>query len=106
MLKYGLDMASAGPAGDALTMGELAHIAEESGWDGIFLEDYIIWQCHPDVPTYDPWITLAAMAMRTQQIRLGTMVTHRAAAAVEIGAGACDARPSVERADDSWHRFG
>jgi alkanesulfonate monooxygenase SsuD/methylene tetrahydromethanopterin reductase-like flavin-dependent oxidoreductase (luciferase family) len=75
MVKYGLDMASAGAAGDAHTMGELAHIAEESGWDGIFLEDYIIWQSHPDVPTYDPWITLATMAMRTQRIRLGTMVT-------------------------------
>jgi alkanesulfonate monooxygenase SsuD/methylene tetrahydromethanopterin reductase-like flavin-dependent oxidoreductase (luciferase family) len=74
-VKYGLDMASAGVAGDARTMSELAHIAEESGWDGIFLEDYIIWQSHPDVPTYDPWITLAAMAMRTQRIRLGTMVT-------------------------------
>ena len=74
-MKYGLDMASAGAAGDALTMGELAHIAEESGWDGIFLEDYIIWQSHPDVPTYDPWITLATMAIRTQRIRLGTMVT-------------------------------
>lgn len=74
-MKYGLDMASAGAAGDAQTMGELAHIAEESGWDGIFLEDYIIWQSQPDVPTYDPWVTLAVMAMRTQQIRLGTMVT-------------------------------
>ena len=75
MIKYGLDMASAGPAGDAHTMGELAHIAEESGWDGVFLEDYIVWQSHPEVPTYDPWITLAAIAMRTQRIRLGTMVT-------------------------------
>lgn len=74
-MKYGLDMASAGIAGDAHTMSELAHIAEESGWDGIFLEDYIVWQNHPEVPTYDPWITLAAMALRTQQIRLGTMVT-------------------------------
>jgi alkanesulfonate monooxygenase SsuD/methylene tetrahydromethanopterin reductase-like flavin-dependent oxidoreductase (luciferase family) len=74
-VKYGLDMASAGAAGDAHTMGELAQIAEESGWDGIFLEDYIIWQSHLDVPTYDPWITLATMAMRTQRIRLGTMVT-------------------------------
>ena len=74
-MKYGLDMASAGTAGDAHTMSELAHIAEESGWDGVFLEDYIVWQNHPDVPTYDPWIALAAIAMRTQQIRLGTMVT-------------------------------
>jgi hypothetical protein len=74
-MKYGLDMASAGPAGDAQSMGELAHIAEESGWDGIFLEDYIVWQNHPEVPTYDPWVTLAAMAMRTMRLRLGTMVT-------------------------------
>jgi hypothetical protein len=75
MLKYGLDVASAGAAGDAQTMSELAHIAEESGWDGIFLEDYIVWQSHPEVPTYDPWVTLAAMAMRTKRIRLGTLVT-------------------------------
>lgn len=74
-MKYGLDMASAGPAGDAQTMSELAHIAEESGWDGIFLEDYIVWQNHPEVPTYDPWVTLAAMVIRTQRLRLGTMVT-------------------------------
>src|SRR5262249_2735908 len=74
-MKYGLDMASAGAAGDAHSMAELAHIAEESGWDGIFLEDYIVWQSHPDVPSYDPWITLAAMAMRSQRLRLGTMVT-------------------------------
>ena len=74
-MKYGLDMASAGPAGDPHTMSELAHIAEESGWDGIFLEDYIVWQSHPEVPTYDPWITLAAMAMHTQRVLLGTMVT-------------------------------
>lgn len=74
-MKYGLDLASAGAAGDARTMGELAHIAEESGWDGIFLEDYIVWQSHPDMPTYDPWIAMAAMALRTQRVRLGTMVT-------------------------------
>jgi len=75
MMKYAVDLASAGAAGDAQTMSELAHIAEESGWDGVFLEDYIVWQGHADIPTYDPWITLAAMAMRTQQVRLGTMVT-------------------------------
>lgn len=75
MMKYGLTMASAGPAGDPQSMGELAHIAEESGWEGFFLEDYIVWQSHPDVPTYDPWITLAAIAMRTQRMRIGTKVT-------------------------------
>lgn len=75
MVKNGLTMASAGPAGDPQSMGELAHIAEESGWEGFFLEDYIVWQSHPEVPTYDPWITLGVIATRTQRLRLGTKVT-------------------------------
>ena len=121
-MKYGLDMASAGAAGDALSMSELAHIAEESGWDGVFLEDYIVWQSHPDVPTYDPWIALAAMAMRTQQVRLGTMVTpivrrrpwklaqelvtldHLSNGRMILGVGLGDTGESVE-ADSSFTHF-
>lgn len=60
---------------DARSCGELAALAERAGWDGIFLEDYMIHNSAPDCPTYDPWISLAAMAMRTERIRLGTTVT-------------------------------
>ena len=58
-----------------MTRGELAQLAEEAGWDGVFLEDYLVWQGQVGTPTYDPWIALAAMALRTKRIRLGTMVT-------------------------------
>ena len=74
-MRYGLTLPNGGIAADARTLGELAHIAEESGWDGVFLEDYIVWQGHEDVPTYDPWIALAVMAERTRRVRLGTTVT-------------------------------
>lgn len=74
-MRYGLTLPNGGIAGDARTLGELAHIAEESGWDGVFLEDYIVWQGHEDVPTYDPWIALAVMAARTERVRLGATVT-------------------------------
>src|SRR5579871_3965037 len=74
-MKYGLELPNAGIGGDARTLGDLAALAEEAGWDGIFLEDYIVWQGHADVPTYDPWVALAAMALRTERIGLGTMVT-------------------------------
>ncbi|MGE5262369.1 MAG: LLM class flavin-dependent oxidoreductase [Acidobacteriota bacterium] len=74
-MHYGLNFANGGPFGDAQTLGELARLAEDSGWDGVFLEDYLIWQGHQDVPTCDPWIALAAMALNTNHIRLGTMVT-------------------------------
>jgi alkanesulfonate monooxygenase SsuD/methylene tetrahydromethanopterin reductase-like flavin-dependent oxidoreductase (luciferase family) len=56
-------------------MAQLAQLAEEAGWDGIHLEDYIVYQGQADTPTYDPWVTLAAMAVATQRVRLGTSVT-------------------------------
>jgi alkanesulfonate monooxygenase SsuD/methylene tetrahydromethanopterin reductase-like flavin-dependent oxidoreductase (luciferase family) len=74
-MKYGLNLPNGGACGDARTLAEFAHLAEEAGWDGVFLEDYIVWQSHQDVPTYDPWVALAAMALRTERIRLGTQVT-------------------------------
>ncbi len=74
-MQYGLCLPNAGPWGDARTLGELAQVAEEAGWDGLFLEDYIVWQGHQGTPTYDPWMILAVMALRTERIRLGTTVT-------------------------------
>jgi len=74
-MKYGLNLPNGGAFGDPRTLAELAQLAEESGWDGVFLEDYIVWQGQQGTPTYDPWIALAAMAMRTNRICLGTTVT-------------------------------
>jgi alkanesulfonate monooxygenase SsuD/methylene tetrahydromethanopterin reductase-like flavin-dependent oxidoreductase (luciferase family) len=74
-MQYALSLPNGGAWSDASTLAELAHIAEQSGWEGVFLEDYIVWQSHQDVPTHDPWVTLAAIAMQTSRIRLGTLVT-------------------------------
>jgi alkanesulfonate monooxygenase SsuD/methylene tetrahydromethanopterin reductase-like flavin-dependent oxidoreductase (luciferase family) len=74
-MRYGLNFANGGPYADPRTMADLAALAEASGWDGIFLEDYVVYQNQTGTPTYDPWVCLAAMAMRTQRIRLGTNVT-------------------------------
>jgi hypothetical protein len=56
-------------------LADLAALGEAAGWDGVFVEDYIVYQNREDVPTFDPWVELAAMALRTSRIRLGTMVT-------------------------------
>jgi alkanesulfonate monooxygenase SsuD/methylene tetrahydromethanopterin reductase-like flavin-dependent oxidoreductase (luciferase family) len=64
-----------GGCADARTLAELAHAAEEAGWDGVFLEDYILYQGVSSTPTFDPWVALAAMALRTNRILLGTDVT-------------------------------
>jgi alkanesulfonate monooxygenase SsuD/methylene tetrahydromethanopterin reductase-like flavin-dependent oxidoreductase (luciferase family) len=73
-MRYGLSLPIGGECGDPYFLAELAALAEASGWDGVFLEDYIVYQSQ-NVPTCDPWVTLAAMALSTKRIRLGTMIT-------------------------------
>ncbi len=74
-LRYCLNLPIGGAAADPRTLAEFAALAEASGWDAVFVEDYIVYQNRQDVPAYDPWVALAAMALRTSRIRLGTMVT-------------------------------
>jgi hypothetical protein len=61
-MKYGVAL----PYSTPRTAARLSQLAEESGWDGCFLGD-AIW-CE------DPMIGLAAAAMVTSRIRLGTMI--------------------------------
>jgi alkanesulfonate monooxygenase SsuD/methylene tetrahydromethanopterin reductase-like flavin-dependent oxidoreductase (luciferase family) len=59
-------------AGDPRTVAGLAAEAEAAGWDGVFYYDAI---AIGDAPLYDPWVVMAAMAMRTERVRLGAIVT-------------------------------
>jgi alkanesulfonate monooxygenase SsuD/methylene tetrahydromethanopterin reductase-like flavin-dependent oxidoreductase (luciferase family) len=58
--------------GDPRTMAELAAEAESAGWDGVFYYDAI---AIGDAEMFDPWVVLAAMAMRTERVRLGLLLT-------------------------------
>jgi alkanesulfonate monooxygenase SsuD/methylene tetrahydromethanopterin reductase-like flavin-dependent oxidoreductase (luciferase family) len=68
-------MPTGGACADPRVLVDLAERAEASGWDGIFIEDYVVFQGDPVAPTCDPWIALAGMAGRTKRIILGTKVT-------------------------------
>ena len=59
--------------GDPRLLAELAHEAEESGWDGFFIWDHILRDRRAEIA--DPWVELTAMAMTTKRIKLGPMVT-------------------------------
>lgn len=59
---------------DARVVAEVAALAEEAGWDGLFVWDHIRWQS-PVRAVADPWITLTAAAMATERLQLGPMVT-------------------------------
>jgi alkanesulfonate monooxygenase SsuD/methylene tetrahydromethanopterin reductase-like flavin-dependent oxidoreductase (luciferase family) len=67
-LRYGFVI----PTGDPRTVAELAREVEEAGWDGSFYWDGI---CVGGMETYDPWVVMAAMAMRTQRVRIGAVLT-------------------------------
>lgn len=58
---------------DPLLLATLAAEAEEAGWDGVFLWDHIRWGT--SVAVADPWIALAAIAVATERIRIGPMIT-------------------------------
>jgi alkanesulfonate monooxygenase SsuD/methylene tetrahydromethanopterin reductase-like flavin-dependent oxidoreductase (luciferase family) len=59
--------------GDPRTVAELAHEAEEAGWDGVFYWDGI--HVGDAVEVYDPWVVMAAMAIRTERVRIGAVLT-------------------------------
>ena len=60
------------PKGDPRTVAVLAREAEEAGWDGVFYYDAI---CVGGMEIYDPWVVMAAMAMETERVRLGAILT-------------------------------
>ena len=71
-MKYGVYLPNFGAFGDARVLANLARDAENAGWDGFFIWDHVAgWQ----QPFVDPWVGLAAVAMSTERIRIGTTVT-------------------------------
>ncbi|HET8911215.1 MAG TPA: LLM class flavin-dependent oxidoreductase [Ktedonobacteraceae bacterium] len=60
---------------DVRLLAELAHEAEEAGWDGFFIWDHI--GAGPDwpAPVADPWVALVAIALATSHIKFGPIVT-------------------------------
>ncbi len=67
-MRYGFVVSTGSPT----EAGDLAAAAEASGWDGIFTWDGIAID---EMDIYDPWVVLTVMAMRTERIRLGALVT-------------------------------
>lgn len=73
-MKYALVLPNFGSLGVTRVLADLAHVADEAGWDGFFLWDTIQMEGTEGSPASDPWIDLAAIAMRTERIRIGLLV--------------------------------
>jgi probable F420-dependent oxidoreductase len=72
-MRFAVCLANIGSYSEPRVAVEAAVAAEESGWDGVFVWDHLafVW----GAPAADPWVTLAAVAARTERIRIGTAVT-------------------------------
>jgi alkanesulfonate monooxygenase SsuD/methylene tetrahydromethanopterin reductase-like flavin-dependent oxidoreductase (luciferase family) len=72
-MQFGIHIPPFGPFADIAALADLAQKAEAAGWDGFFLWDDVAF--NPAVDMADPWIALAAIALRTENMRLGPLVT-------------------------------
>jgi alkanesulfonate monooxygenase SsuD/methylene tetrahydromethanopterin reductase-like flavin-dependent oxidoreductase (luciferase family) len=72
-VKRGLYVAPFGELSDVAALAAIAAEAERSGWDGFFVWDHVM--TFGGLPVADPWIALTAVAIATERMELGAMVT-------------------------------
>jgi alkanesulfonate monooxygenase SsuD/methylene tetrahydromethanopterin reductase-like flavin-dependent oxidoreductase (luciferase family) len=73
-MKFAIDIPNChGDYADVHLVAQVAREAEEAGWDGFFVWDHIGDKWGDEVS--DPWVMLAAIALQTQRIKIGPMVT-------------------------------
>jgi alkanesulfonate monooxygenase SsuD/methylene tetrahydromethanopterin reductase-like flavin-dependent oxidoreductase (luciferase family) len=72
-VRYGLYVAPFGELADVPALAHVAATADASGWDGFFVWDHVM--TYRRVAVADPWIALTTIAIATERVRLGAMVT-------------------------------
>jgi len=74
-MRHALYVPPFGELADPNVLADLAAQAEQAGFEGVFLWDHVVRPHHPGLEVCDPWIALAAIAMRTERVTLGTRIT-------------------------------
>jgi alkanesulfonate monooxygenase SsuD/methylene tetrahydromethanopterin reductase-like flavin-dependent oxidoreductase (luciferase family) len=70
----GLYLPPFGELADPWALSDLAVAAEEAGFQGFFVWDHMLRPQH-DLAVADPWVALAAVAVRTERLTLGPIIT-------------------------------
>jgi alkanesulfonate monooxygenase SsuD/methylene tetrahydromethanopterin reductase-like flavin-dependent oxidoreductase (luciferase family) len=74
-MRYAVNVPNFAEYADPRTAAALAAEAEAAGWDGFFVWDHMVFDRRLRLPVADPWVLLAAVALATERLRLGPMVT-------------------------------
>jgi alkanesulfonate monooxygenase SsuD/methylene tetrahydromethanopterin reductase-like flavin-dependent oxidoreductase (luciferase family) len=72
LMRWGLSLSLSEELADPAVVADVAVAAEGAGWDGVFVWDHL-WN-RTLAPFADPWVVLAAIAVATERITIGTMV--------------------------------
>ena len=73
-MKHGLYVPNFGVFADPSAVAELAVVAEETGWDGLFVWDHVV-RAEGDFDLADPWTLLASVAIATSRLTIGPLIT-------------------------------
>jgi alkanesulfonate monooxygenase SsuD/methylene tetrahydromethanopterin reductase-like flavin-dependent oxidoreductase (luciferase family) len=73
-MKFAVSLPQLEDFADVRRLVSLSQEAERAGWDGFFIWDHILFD-DLDRRVIDPWVALSAIAISTERIRIGTMVT-------------------------------
>ena len=78
-MRYCVNVPIFGEYADVRVLAAMAREAEDAGWDGFFVWDHIQWSGEDDgaprQPAIDPWVAITAIALNTERIRIGPLVT-------------------------------
>jgi alkanesulfonate monooxygenase SsuD/methylene tetrahydromethanopterin reductase-like flavin-dependent oxidoreductase (luciferase family) len=72
-MKYGIYLPNFGSFGNVKALSVIAEETEKAGWDGCFIWDHLVRTIV--TPVVDPWVALSAMAVKTERIKIGALVT-------------------------------
>src|SRR5712664_1361912 len=73
--RYSVNVPNFGEFAAPGVFAEVARRAEEAGWDALLVWDSVVGEKDLRWEIADPWILLAAAALATSRIRLGTAIT-------------------------------
>jgi alkanesulfonate monooxygenase SsuD/methylene tetrahydromethanopterin reductase-like flavin-dependent oxidoreductase (luciferase family) len=74
-VRYSVNVANFGEFAAPEVFAKVARRAEEAGWDGLLVWDHVVEEKQLRRQIADPWILLAAAALATRRIKLGTAIT-------------------------------